>query len=260
MFYIEINLWIICKRNINFLLTAKRISLKIFSFIESNLTMICFTFADNSLSYPNSDADSLKSSHSTSSTHTSGQQTLRTFHPVIKETPKCSDSVKCENCEQCRKVKTDTYRCHSLNRHSSLSPYQNLMYADVHHGSQPQPPGRRRAASSTGKGSGNKGSWWNVEDVKCALCFYAPGLKGPPGASSNQIVRLSVCLSVRLSVRNSVPLTIKVQYLKFGCWYNYQTWTVSSSKGCSHFTDITRPWGLGRGQNVGLRDFCHNWT
>ena len=69
-------------------------------------------------------------------------------------------------------------------------------------------------------------------------------------------VRLSVCLSVR----NSVPLTIKVQYLKFGWWYNYQTWTVSSSKGCSHFTDITRPWGMGRGQNVGLRDFCHNWT
>ena len=34
--------------------------------------------------------------------------------------------------------------------------------------------------------------------------FYAPGLKGPPGASSNWIVRLSVrpsvCLFVRLSV------------------------------------------------------------
>ena len=94
--------------------------------------------------------------------------------------------------------------------------------------------------------------------------FYAPGLKGPPGASSNRIVRPSVCLSVCLSVcpsvRNSVPLTIKVQYLKFGWWYNYQTWTVCSSKGCSHFTDITRPWGVGQGQNVGLRDFCHNWT
>ena len=73
-------------------------------------------------------------------------------------------------------------------------------------------------------------------------------------------VRPSVCPSVCPSVRNSVPLTIKVQYLKFGWWYNYQTWTVSSSKGCSHFTDITRPWGVGQGQNVGLRDFCHNWT
>ena len=26
--------------------------------------------------------------------------------------------------------------------------------------------------------------------------FYAPGLKGPPGASSNWIIRLSVCLSI----------------------------------------------------------------
>ena len=36
------------------------------------------------------------------------------------------------------------------------------------------------------------------------LYFYAPGLKGPPGASSNRIVRPSVCLSVCLSVRPSV--------------------------------------------------------
>ena len=71
--------------------------------------------------------------------------------------------------------------------------------------------------------------------------FYAPGLRVPPGASSDRIVRPSVCQSVR----NSVPLTIKVQCLKFGWWYNYQTWTVSLSKGCSHFTDITRPWGWG---------------
>ena len=87
--------------------------------------------------------------------------------------------------------------------------------------------------------------------------FYAPGLKGPPGASSNWIdhlfvcpsvclsvrpsVRLSVCLSVRPSVRNSVPLTNKLQYLKFGWWYSNQTWTV----GSSHFTDITCPWGWG---------------
>ena len=53
--------------------------------------------------------------------------------------------------------------------------------------------------------------------------FYAPGLKGPPGASSNRIVRPFVCLSVCLSVRNSVPLTNKVQYLKFGWWYSNQT-------------------------------------
>ena len=86
--------------------------------------------------------------------------------------------------------------------------------------------------------------------------FYAPGLKGPPGASSDWIVRLSVCPSVCLSVRNSVPLSNKVQYLKFGWWYSNQTWTVSSSIGSSHFTDIPCPWGWGgRGQNVGLRDF-----
>ena len=52
-------------------------------------------------------------------------------------------------------------------------------------------------------------------------------------------VRLSICPFVR----NSVPLTNKVQYFKFGWWYSYQTSTVSSSMDCSHFTDITCPWG-----------------
>ena len=90
--------------------------------------------------------------------------------------------------------------------------------------------------------------------------FYAPGLQGPPGASSNRIVRPFVCPSVCPSVRNSVPLLNKVQYLKFGWWYSNQTWTVSSSIGSSHFTDIPSwEWG-GQGQNEGLRDFCHIWT
>ena len=61
------------------------------------------------------------------------------------------------------------------------------------------------------------------------------------GSSVCPFVRLSVCLSVR----NSVPLTNKVQYLKFGWWYSNQTWTVSSSMGSSHFTDITCPCGWG---------------
>ena len=39
-------------------------------------------------------------------------------------------------------------------------------------------------------------------DKNFNLTFYASDLKGPPGASSNWIVRPSVCLSVR----NSVPL------------------------------------------------------
>ena len=72
-------------------------------------------------------------------------------------------------------------------------------------------------------------------------------------------VRPSVRLFVRPSVRNYVPLINKMQYFKFGWSYGNQTWTVSSYKGCSHFNDITCS-EMGRGQNVGLRDFCHSLT
>ena len=93
-----------------------------------------------------------------------------------------------------------------------------------------------------------------TNSICLTLFFYAPGLKGPPGASSVWIVRPSVrlsvcpsvCPSVHLSVRNSVPLTFKVQYFKFGWSYSNQTWTESPSMDCSHFTDITYPWGWGR--------------
>ena len=91
------------------------------------------------------------------------------------------------------------------------------------------------------------------------LYFYAPGLKGPPGASSVWIVCPSVHPSVRLSVRNSVPLINKVQYLKFGWSYSNQTWTVSSSKGCSHFTDITCPGGWGGVKIWDLEIFAIVW-
>ena len=71
----------------------------------------------------------------------------------------------------------------------------------------------------------------------------------------------SVRLSVRLFVRNSVPCTNKVKYLKFGWWFSDQTGTVGLSMGSSHFTDIPHPYptslGVGRGQNVGLRELCH---
>ena len=71
------------------------------------------------------------------------------------------------------------------------------------------------------------------------------------------VIRLSVhsYRSVCPFVRNSIPLTDKVQYLKFGLSYMFtnQNWTVSSSKGCSHFPDITCPLGVGRDQNVGLK-------
>ena len=66
-------------------------------------------------------------------------------------------------------------------------------------------------------------------------------------------------LSVCPFVRNSVPLTNKVQYLKFGWSYSNQTWTVSSSMGCSHFTDIPCPWGSGRVKMWNL-EFSHILT
>ena len=98
--------------------------------------------------------------------------------------------------------------------------------------------------------------------VCCNYFFMPPAWKVRRGhLVIGSSVRLSVCLSVCLSIRNSVPLSNKVQYLKFGWWYSNQTWTVSSSIGSSHFTDIPCPWGWGEwGQNVGLRDFCHIWT
>ena len=52
---------------------------------------------------------------------------------------------------------------------------------------------------------------FNISESLKVQFFYAPGLKGPPRASSNQIL----CLSVRPFVGSSVLLTCKVQYLKF---------------------------------------------
>ena len=65
--------------------------------------------------------------------------------------------------------------------------------------------------------------------------------------------------SVCPSVRNSVPLTNKVQYLKFLWSYSNQTWTVSSSMGSSHFTDIPCPWGGGMLVNSGPSEFGTKW-
>ena len=47
--------------------------------------------------------------------------------------------------------------------------------------------------------------------------FYAPGLKGPPGASSVWIVRPSVRLSVRLFVRPSVRPSVIPSRLHSKC-------------------------------------------
>ena len=71
------------------------------------------------------------------------------------------------------------------------------------------------------------------------IYLYALGLKGPPG---HLVIRSSVRLSVRPSI---IPPHLHLQYLKFGWSYNNHTWTVSSSKGCSPFTDIACPWRWG---------------
>ena len=74
--------------------------------------------------------------------------------------------------------------------------------------------------------------------ISICVVFMSPAWKVRRG---HLAIGSSVCPSVRLSVRNSVPLTNKVQYLKFGWWYSNQTWIVSVSMGFSHFTDITCP-------------------
>ena len=83
--------------------------------------------------------------------------------------------------------------------------------------------------------------WRKIEKswFPCTLIFMPHSLEVLWGTSSSRIF----CLSVR----NSVPSTFKVQYLKFRWSYSNQT----SSKGCSHFLGITCPW-VGLGQNVGL--------
>ena len=65
------------------------------------------------------------------------------------------------------------------------------------------------------------------------------GLKSP--LLKHLVILSFVCPSVRLIVRKSVPLTSKVQYLKFGWSYSAQTWTLRSFKGCLHFPCITCP-------------------
>ena len=52
--------------------------------------------------------------------------------------------------------------------------------------------------------SHGEGPWFETHTLLYSISYYAPGLKGPPGASSNWIVRPFVCPSVRLSVCLSV--------------------------------------------------------
>ena len=62
-------------------------------------------------------------------------------------------------------------------------------------------------------------------------------------------VHLVIGLSICMYKCSSIPPLYVVQ-----CF-----WTVSSYKGCLHLSDITSPWGLGCGKNVGLQDFARLW-
>ena len=80
--------------------------------------------------------------------------------------------------------------------------------------------------------------------VWVSFYFYASDLKGPPRATSNQIVHLFVCLSICLSVILSClqSAIFKVLY----CNFIYGLLTL-------HWHSMPQGWG--QGQNVGLRDF-----
>ena len=69
------------------------------------------------------------------------------------------------------------------------------------------------------------------------------------------ILRLSYLHEKQTSRIQSLYLYfIKIVPFRLRCF-----WTVSSYKGCLHFSDITSPWGLGCGKNVGLQDFARLW-
>ena len=86
----------------------------------------------------------------------------------------------------------------------------------------------------------------------CQFFFMPPAWKVRRG-------HLVIGSSVRPSVRNSVPLTSKVQYFQFGWWYSNQTWTVSSSIHSSQFTDITCPLASGGFKMLDLEIFAIFW-
>ena len=84
------------------------------------------------------------------------------------------------------------------------------------------------------------------------LDFYAPAWQV---RFCHVVIGSSVCLSVHPSV---IPSRLQSVIFNVEWWYSNQTYTVSSSKGSSHFTDITPSgvWGGG----VKMWDFCHILT
>ncbi|XP_046577144.1 leucine-rich repeats and immunoglobulin-like domains protein 2 isoform X1 [Haliotis rubra] len=78
----------------------------------------------SSLHYPHSETDTIASSHSTSSTHTSGHHTLRTFHPQLTNHDRCQHLGNCDNCESCEcceNSRTVGVHSHVVSMHKSHS-------------------------------------------------------------------------------------------------------------------------------------------
>ena len=95
-----------------------------------------------------------------------------------------------------------------------------------------------------------------ISNFPSSPAFLFPRPKSFTGASSYRILRLPVCSSVRLFVRNSVPLTYEMKYLKLRWWYSYQTWTVSLLKSCWHITEIPCPFCWDGSKCRTYRFFC----
>lgn len=96
--------------------------------------------SDSEMHYPNSETDSMKSSQSTSSTHTSGQQTLQTFRPILSNSNSFVNRTSTDSCENCERQRhSSSMDVRSCNHKQSIHniPVPN----GIHHGSLPQPPG-----------------------------------------------------------------------------------------------------------------------
>ena len=83
--------------------------------------------------------------------------------------------------------------------------------------------------------------------------FYAPSLKGLPGASSNRFIRLSVCLKFRPAYKQSAifKVWVVIQLPNLDCKFIY---------GFNTLLWHPMPLGVEQSQNVGLRNFCHILT
>ena len=104
--------------------------------------------------------------------------------------------------------------------------------------SSPPPKKKKKPRQQQGGGGDRNVAWFRLEGWQeriFYMIFISPAWKVPAGGIMYRIV----CTSVRPSF---LP-AFKEQYLKFGWWYSYQKWTVSSSLDCSHFPDIACPWG-----------------